>query len=79
MALSRAQKKNALEWFKAKNGERGCPVCGAASWKVEMDAALGAVVSRPYHVVTIICLNCEHILLFNVGIAIYKPEPEEPT
>jgi hypothetical protein len=74
MALSRAQKKNALAWFKAKNGDQGCPVCGESSWKVETDATLGGLGAGAIHVVTIICLNCEHILLFNVGIALYKPE-----
>ncbi len=74
MVLSRAQKKKALAWFTAKNGDRGCPVCGHSSWKVETDASLGGLGAGAVHVVAVICLKCGHILLFNIGIAIDELE-----
>lgn len=78
MSLTNNEKARALKWFASKNGERGCPVCGDSSWKVETDAALrGAKRLGDIHVIVIGCLNCGHLLLFNTNIAILEPDDEK--
>lgn len=77
--LTKEQMRAALNWFKSKNGDRGCPVCGTSSWKVEREAWLGGVGTRDTRTVLIICLECGHFLLFSTAIVFCEPDaPTEP-
>lgn len=80
MALTRSQKKRALEWFAKKNSGRGCPVCGKASFKVESDASIFGVPADPLnmlHVIMIGCLTCGNLMMFNANICKQKVLDDE--
>ncbi|HYE21323.1 MAG TPA: hypothetical protein VEA69_22950 [Tepidisphaeraceae bacterium] len=77
MAMNRGQKRRALLWFKAKNGDRGCPVCGGSQWKVETDALVAGTAKDLIHVVMVTCRSCGLNLLFNTNIVFSDPTYEE--
>lgn len=79
MALTNAQKQRALKWFAAKNAGKGCPVCGASTFKAERDAGLEDVPPAPtlIHVILIGCLDCGHLMMFNSSICEQEDEDEE--
>ena len=82
MALTKDEQRRALAWFKAKIGDRGCPVCGGSSWKVERDAAIrhpGPPRGRSSRAILVTCLLCGHLLFFSAVIARCELDEEHPS
>lgn len=84
MELTEKDKKRVLEWVQKKCGSMRCTCCGMGQWELAPNSSvvLGFNVHTTrfhYHegipVISIVCANCGHLVLFAAGVLGFKPDP----
>jgi len=87
MLLTDADKTKISEWLNAKCGKLRCICCGHGQWSLIDMSGLSIgfdVHSTRFHYhegvpfVSIVCLNCAHLVHFSTAVMGFKPDVPPP-
>jgi len=87
MELNQTDRQKIISWLQEKCGQMRCTCCGFSKWELvsvaTLPIAFNVHTTRFFYAqgipqVSVVCLNCGHMLFFSPGIMGLKPDEPQP-